>query len=151
LWLPVRLQSERVSSWSVSCMRIAHAIPRRREDDTNWPKKNIVGRQELEIRLGNDHIAFEVSKCFLMVRPYIYKFAPQTAKIGSLVDVSDSEDPDGLRVFYYLVQDLKVGISLTSLGLRSIRFRPYLLIFAVVWLHVHCHRCRCCPLTNGYH
>ena len=32
----------------------------RREDDTNWPKKNIVGKQELEIRVGNDHIAFEV-------------------------------------------------------------------------------------------
>ena len=31
-----------------------------REDDANWPKKNIVGKQELEIRLGNDHIAFEV-------------------------------------------------------------------------------------------
>ena len=33
----------------------------------------------------------------------------QTAKIGSLVDIQDSEDPEGLRVFYYLVQDLKVG------------------------------------------
>jgi Mago nashi protein len=32
-----------------------------REDDANWPKKNIVGKQELEIRVGNDHIAFEVS------------------------------------------------------------------------------------------
>ena len=31
-----------------------------REDDTNWPKKNIVGKQELEIRIGNDHISFEV-------------------------------------------------------------------------------------------
>ena len=31
-----------------------------REDDAKWPKKNIVGKQELEIRLGNDHIAFEV-------------------------------------------------------------------------------------------
>ena len=31
-----------------------------REDDSNWPKKNIVGKQELEIRIGNDHIAFEV-------------------------------------------------------------------------------------------
>jgi hypothetical protein len=30
-----------------------------REDDTNWPKKNIVGKQELEIRFGNDHISFE--------------------------------------------------------------------------------------------
>ena len=32
----------------------------------------------------------------------------QTAKVGSLVDIQDSEDPEGLRVFYYLVQDLKV-------------------------------------------
>jgi len=38
-----------------------------REDDTNWPKKNIVGKQELEIRIGNDHIAFEVS-AFLRLR-----------------------------------------------------------------------------------
>jgi len=35
-------------------------------------------------------------------------FTSQTAKIGSLVDIQDSEDPEGLRVFYYLVQDLKV-------------------------------------------
>lgn len=34
----------------------------------------------------------------------------QTAKIGSLVDIQDSEDPEGLRVFYYLVQDLRVRI-----------------------------------------
>ena len=32
-----------------------------REDDSNWPKKDIVGKQELEIRIGNDHIVFEVS------------------------------------------------------------------------------------------
>ena len=32
-----------------------------REDDAQWPKKNIVGKQELEIRIGNEHIAFEVS------------------------------------------------------------------------------------------
>lgn len=32
----------------------------------------------------------------------------QTAKIGSLVDVQGSDDPEGMRVFYYLVQDLKV-------------------------------------------
>ena len=31
-----------------------------REDDTKWPQKNKDGRQELEIRLGNDHISFEV-------------------------------------------------------------------------------------------
>jgi hypothetical protein len=37
-----------------------------REDDTNWPKKNIVGKQELEIRVGNDHIAFEVRVTYLL-------------------------------------------------------------------------------------
>ena len=42
--------------------------------------------QELEVRLGNDHISFA------------------TSKIGSLLDVQSSKDPDGLRVFYYLVQ-----------------------------------------------
>ncbi|KAF2094547.1 Mago nashi protein [Rhizodiscina lignyota] len=72
-----------------------------KEDDARWPQKNKDGRQELEIRLGNDHINFE------------------TAKIGSLVDVSESEDPEGLRVFYYLVQDLKALVfSLISLHFK---------------------------------
>ena len=35
----------------------------------------------------------------------------QTAKIGSLADVNESADAEGLRVFYYLVQDLKVCIA----------------------------------------
>lgn len=73
-----------------------------KEDDTRWPQKNKDGRQELEIRLGNDHIAFE------------------TAKIGSLVDVQESSDPEGLRVFYYLVQDLKALVfSLISLHFKA--------------------------------
>ncbi|SPO25268.1 probable mago nashi protein, exon junction complex [Ustilago trichophora] len=72
-----------------------------REDDAKWPKKNSTGRQELEVRLGKEHISFE------------------TAKIGSLVDVQDSEDPEGLRVMYYLVQDLKCLIfSLISLHFK---------------------------------
>lgn len=72
-----------------------------KEDDARWPKKNVVGRQELEIRLGKEHISFE------------------TAKLGSLVDVQDSEDPEGLRVMYYLVQDLKCLIfSLISLNFK---------------------------------
>ncbi|RMZ80384.1 hypothetical protein DV738_g2781, partial [Chaetothyriales sp. CBS 135597] len=72
-----------------------------KEDDSKWPQKNRDGRQELEIRLGNDHIQFE------------------TAKIGSLVDVTDSADPEGLRVFYYLVQDLKALVfSLISLHFK---------------------------------
>jgi protein mago nashi len=32
-----------------------------REDDSAWPKKNIVGKQELEVRIDNEHISFEVS------------------------------------------------------------------------------------------
>ncbi|GJN83323.1 protein mago nashi [Purpureocillium lilacinum] len=72
-----------------------------KEDDSKWPQKNKDGRQELEIRLGNDHISFE------------------TAKIGSLVDVTESADPEGLRVFYYLVQDLKALVfSLISLHFK---------------------------------
>ncbi|KAI9814483.1 MAG: hypothetical protein M1832_005889 [Thelocarpon impressellum] len=79
-----------------------------KEDDTKWPEKNRDGRQELEIRLGNEHISFE------------------TAKIGSLVDVTESADPEGLRVFYYLVQDLKALVfSLISLHFKSLNsWRP---------------------------
>lgn len=43
----------------------------------------------------------------------------QTAKIGSLVDVTESDDPEGLRVFYYLVQDLKALVfSLIALHFK---------------------------------
>lgn len=35
-----------------------------KEDDSRWPQKNKDGRQELEIRVGSDHIQFEVCpKC----------------------------------------------------------------------------------------
>ncbi|KAI8896776.1 Mago nashi protein [Globomyces pollinis-pini] len=60
-----------------------------KEDDSQWPEPDRVGQQELEIVLGDEHISFT------------------TAKIGSLQDVSNSKDPEGLRVFYYLIQDLK--------------------------------------------
>jgi protein mago nashi len=59
-----------------------------KEDDNNWPEPDRVGRQELEIVMGNEHISFT------------------TSKIGSLVDVQTSKDPEGLRIFYYLVQVL---------------------------------------------
>lgn len=35
------------------------ALPHR-EDDKLWPKKNIVGKQELEVKIGDYHISFEV-------------------------------------------------------------------------------------------
>eukprot|EP00013_Stygamoeba_regulata_P021900 CAMPEP_0177658654 /NCGR_PEP_ID=MMETSP0447-20121125/16945_1 /TAXON_ID=0 /ORGANISM="Stygamoeba regulata, Strain BSH-02190019" /LENGTH=146 /DNA_ID=CAMNT_0019163313 /DNA_START=50 /DNA_END=490 /DNA_ORIENTATION=+ len=59
------------------------------EDDSNWPEPNDVGRQELEVVWKDEHISFT------------------TAKIGALLDVTGSKDPEGLRTFYYLVQDLK--------------------------------------------
>jgi hypothetical protein len=47
----------------------------------------------------------------------------QAAKIGSLLDVSSSKDPEGLRTFYYLVQDIKC------------------LVFALISLHWKVRRC----------
>ena len=44
-----------------------------KEDDNLWPMPDKVGRQELEVVLGDEHISFT------------------TAKIGSLVDVEESK------------------------------------------------------------
>ncbi|MCL7034506.1 hypothetical protein MKW94_020324 [Papaver nudicaule] len=70
------------------CRRIISDSEIMKEDDNNWPEPDRVGRQELEIVMGNEHISFT------------------TSKIGSLVDVQSSKDPEGLRIFYYLVQKL---------------------------------------------
>lgn len=59
------------------------------EDDSQWPEPDAVGRQELEIVCGGEHISFTA------------------AKIGSLAEIADSKDPDGLRALYFLVQDLR--------------------------------------------
>lgn len=67
-----------------------------KEDDNNWPEPDRVGRQELEIVMGNEHISFT------------------TSKIGSLMDVQTSNDPEGLRIFYYLVQVCNVFLLLIS-------------------------------------
>lgn len=69
-----------------------------KEDDANWPLPDRVGKQELEVVLKNEHISFT------------------TAKIGSLLDVQSSKDPEGLRVFYYLVQVIAHLFLLISLG-----------------------------------
>jgi protein mago nashi len=45
-----------------------------------------------------------------------------TTKIGSLLDVQSSKDPEGMRVFYYVVQDLKALVfSLINL---HVKLRP---------------------------
>jgi len=60
-----------------------------KEDDSQWPGPDRIGRQELEIVCVEEHINFI------------------TSKIGSLVDVEDSKDPEGLKIFYFLIQDLR--------------------------------------------
>ena len=61
--------------------------------------------------------------------------ALQTAKIGSLVEVADSEDPEGLRVFYYLVQDLKVRRAAPFYVPFAADVSAQCLIFSLISLH----------------
>ena len=69
-------------------------------DDRNWQEPP-AARQELEIKIGNEHIAFTCSE------------------ILSLVDIRDSPDPQGLAIFYYLTQDLKcLVMSLINLHFK---------------------------------
>ncbi|KAE8676796.1 Protein mago nashi-like protein [Hibiscus syriacus] len=44
------------------CRRIITESEIMREDDNNWPEPDRVGRQELEIVMGNEHISFTTSK-----------------------------------------------------------------------------------------
>ena len=57
-----------------------------KEDDRNWPEPDKVGCQELEVRRNGEEISFA------------------TTKLGNLLQVQQSKDPEGLRIFYYLVQ-----------------------------------------------
>ena len=86
--------------------RIVLASEIHKESDARWPKgSDKAGSQELELVLGEEHISFT------------------TSKIGSLLDVQSSKDPEGLRVFYYVVQDLKALVfSLINL---HVKLRPF--------------------------
>ena len=91
-----------------------------REDDENWPVPDRVGRQELEIVIGDEHISFLVRHLFLTTSCLFIKIGGQTSKLGSLSEVQDSKDPEGLRIFYYLVQDLRCLVfSLISLHFKA--------------------------------
>ena len=70
-------------------------------DDELWPEPDHLGRQELEVVMGNEHISF----C--------------TGQIGSLAEVARCDDPEGLRNFYFLVQDLRCLVfSLISMHFK---------------------------------
>ncbi|EQC32995.1 protein mago nashi like 2 [Saprolegnia diclina VS20] len=97
------IEKEVVVSQSVldEFKRIIESSEIANEDDRKWPISDRVGKQELELILDDKHISFSC------------------AKIGSLLDVQDSDDPEGLRVFYYLVQDLKCMVfSLITLHFK---------------------------------
>uniref|UniRef100_A0A2K5C7U7 Uncharacterized protein n=1 Tax=Aotus nancymaae TaxID=37293 RepID=A0A2K5C7U7_AOTNA len=77
-------------------------------DDSEITKEGdaLVGQEELEIVIGDEHISFT------------------TSKISSLIDVNQSKDPEVLRVFYYLVQDFKCLVfSLIVLHFRLSQFK----------------------------
>jgi protein mago nashi len=57
-------------------------------DDSKLKEPND-GRQELELRIGNEHFSFTC------------------AQIGSLADIQKSADPEGMKTFYHTTQDLK--------------------------------------------
>jgi protein mago nashi len=70
-------------------------------DDSQWPEPDRVGRQELEVVLDKEHICFTC------------------CKIGSLSDLQNAANPETLRAFYFLVQDLKcMVLSLISLHFK---------------------------------
>ena len=69
--------------------------------DKDWPEANKLGRQELELVVGDKAVSLS------------------TCKIGSMVEIANSKDPEGLKLFYYLIQDLKCFVfSLISLHFR---------------------------------
>lgn len=72
-----------------------------KEDDRTWPRPAAVGLQELEVKIGSEHISFTC------------------AKMGSIHDVDASADPAGVKIFYYLVQDLRCFVvSLMALHFK---------------------------------
>ena len=74
-----------------------------REDDNKWPPPDRVGKQELEIKLKGDHVCFN------------------TTKLGSVLQVQQSQDPDGLRIFYYLVQVRGVAVVVLCCAVCCVR------------------------------
>jgi protein mago nashi len=71
-------------------------------DDQHWKEPDgTSGCQELECRIGSHHLSFN------------------TCEIGSQVDIQKSSDPNGLQIFFLLVQDLKALV----MALISIHFK----------------------------
>ena len=69
---------------------------------SDWPEPDRSGKQELELVLNGKHTKFT------------------STKFSCFMDVEKSKDPEGLKVFYYLIQDLKCFIF----SLINLHFKP---------------------------
>lgn len=49
-------------TWPAMLRRHPLALQIMKEDDSNWPPPDRVGRQELEVVMGNEHISFATTK-----------------------------------------------------------------------------------------
>eukprot|EP00967_Tisochrysis_lutea_P151569 scaffold295121_cov31-Tisochrysis_lutea.AAC.1 len=84
-----------------------------REDDNQWPEPDRNGRQVCSAFLRDGHGLCRLRKTAKGNLPVYHASCCErplmtiSRKIGSLLDVQESKDPEGLRVFYYLIQDLK--------------------------------------------
>ncbi|GMG19325.1 unnamed protein product [Ambrosiozyma monospora] len=71
------------------------------ETDEKWPESTRESKQELEIRLGK-----KVKKL-------------NTLKMASVVETKFTDDPEGLKVYYYFLQNLRALVfSLISLHFK---------------------------------
>jgi protein mago nashi len=66
-------------------MRIIEDAEIMQKSDREWPKPTRVGKQELEVLIGDKHKLFS------------------TNKIGSFSEINNCKDSEGLTVFWYLV------------------------------------------------
>ena len=58
----------------VSSVWLIKVVPKHhRQDDDKWPKKNVVGKQELEVKLAPYHISFQVRSLSRSLSPPTYR------------------------------------------------------------------------------
>jgi hypothetical protein len=75
----------------------------------------------------------------------------QTSKIGSLTDVESSQDADGLKIFYFLVQDLRCFVfSLINLHFKARICSANALSPCAVLIVPLCADCECVRRSNRF-
>lgn len=93
--------------------RIVAASEVMREDDSRWPQPDETlggsGRQELEIIWGGQHINFATSK-FGSLAQLESACALKGDNRQQQQSVVDAQVVEGLKTFYYLVQDLRTFV-----------------------------------------